>query len=81
MSRAMGCPNCGGPIEMKLGTSWVVVCPWCRHTVMRTDRDLQTLGKVADLVPTAPAHAVGDSGTVGGHPILVGGRFFPPPFS
>tara|TARA_B100001750_G_scaffold67050_1_gene53245 strand:+ start:2823 stop:4745 length:1923 start_codon:yes stop_codon:yes gene_type:complete len=70
----MGCPNCGGPIEMKLGTSWVVVCPWCRHTVMRTDRDLQTLGKVADLVPTAPAHAVGDSGTVGGHPILVGGR-------
>ena len=48
--RQGSCPNCGGPIEFKLGSSAALVCPWCRHSVVRTDRDLRSFGKVADLV-------------------------------
>ena len=70
----MQCPNCGGPIEMKLGSSWAVICSWCRASVVRSDRDLRALGTVADLVPTAPEHAVGDTGTIAGDGIIVGGR-------
>ena len=72
--RQAQCPNCGGPIEWKLGTSAAVVCPWCRFSVVRTDRDLRAIGKIADLVPTAPAMTVGDLGTIGDVGFLVGGR-------
>jgi len=72
--RQAECPNCGGPIEFKLGTSAALVCPWCRFSVVRSDRDLQAIGRVADLVPTAPAMAVGDFGRVGDQPFTVGGR-------
>ncbi|MCB9627561.1 MAG: DUF4178 domain-containing protein [Sandaracinaceae bacterium] len=42
--------------------------------MVRTDRDLQSIGKVADLVPTAAVMAVGDIGTVDGEEFVVGGR-------
>ncbi|MCB9600476.1 MAG: DUF4178 domain-containing protein [Sandaracinus sp.] len=58
--RQAPCPNCGGPIELKLGVSHACVCPYCRFAVVRTDRDLQSIGKVSDLVPTAPELATGD---------------------
>lgn len=72
--RQANCPNCGGPIEFKLGASAALVCPWCRFSVARSDRDLTAVGKVADLVPTAPVMTVGDLGRVDGRPFTVGGR-------
>jgi hypothetical protein len=72
--RQADCPNCGGPIAFKLGTSSALVCPWCRFSVVRSDRDLEAIGKVADLVPTAPVMTVGDLGRVDGEPFTVGGR-------
>jgi len=74
VSRELQCPSCGGPIELKLGSSWAMICPWCSASVMRTDRDLRSLGKVADLAPTSADFAVGDSGTLGGSAIYVAGR-------
>jgi len=41
---------------------------------VRSDRDLQAVGKVADLVPTASPVAVGDSGSIGGKGFTVLGR-------
>ncbi|MEM9193852.1 MAG: DUF4178 domain-containing protein [Myxococcota bacterium] len=72
--RQAQCPNCGGPIEWKLGASAAQVCKWCRFTVVRTDRDMRAIGKVADLVPTAAAMAVGDIGQIGAEGFTVGGR-------
>ncbi|MFZ1700051.1 MAG: DUF4178 domain-containing protein [Pyrinomonadaceae bacterium] len=43
------CPSCGGQIEFKSGSSLVVVCPYCRSAVSRTDRGLEDLGKVAEI--------------------------------
>lgn len=44
------CPNCAGPIEFKKGSTIVVVCPFCRSAVARTDRKLEDLGRVAEIV-------------------------------
>jgi len=73
-ARTANCPNCGGPIEFGLGSSAALVCPHCRYSVVRTDKDLRAIGRVADLVPTAPPIAVGDSGTIGGKGFRVAGR-------
>ena len=50
------------------------MCGYCRFSVVRSDRDLSVIGKVADLVPTAAPIAVGDSGSVGGKAFTVLGR-------
>ncbi len=44
------CPSCAGPIEFTAGSTIVVVCPFCRSAVARTDRGLEDLGKVAEIV-------------------------------
>ncbi len=68
------CPGCGAPIEFGVGSSMAKVCPYCRSTVLRTDRGLQDLGKVADLANTPSLIAVGDQGTLSNRPFEVLGR-------
>lgn len=46
------CPACGAPIELKIGSSMVVVCSHCSSLVARGDRRLENHGKVAALVET-----------------------------
>lgn len=72
--RTARCPNCGGPIAFGLGSSAALVCPHCRYSVVRTGTDLAAIGRVADLVPTAPPIAVGDSGLLAGRAFRVAGR-------
>ncbi|MEM1416939.1 MAG: DUF4178 domain-containing protein, partial [Myxococcota bacterium] len=78
LMRQASCPNCGGPIEFKLGSSLAQVCPFCRFSVVRTDRSLEALGRVADLVPSAAELAPGDRGGLGPEgqreELVVGGR-------
>ncbi|CAN5437776.1 hypothetical protein BH11MYX1_BH11MYX1_07330 [soil metagenome] len=45
------CPNCGAPIEFRYDDSFVRVCGNCNFAVQRTDRGVESLGKVADLTP------------------------------
>jgi hypothetical protein len=45
------CPNCGAEIEFRYDDSFVRICAHCHNAVERTDRGLETLGQVADLVP------------------------------
>jgi hypothetical protein len=72
--RTARCPNCGGPIAFGLGSSAALVCPHCRYSVLRKGTDLQAIGRVADLVPTAPPISVGDSGFAAGRSFRVAGR-------
>jgi hypothetical protein len=75
MAAAQGnCPNCGAPIEFAVGSSLAKVCEFCRNTVVRSDRGLAGLGKIADLVDTPCLVAVGDEGTLAGRPLRVMGR-------
>jgi hypothetical protein len=68
------CPSCGAPVEFKAGTSMSLVCPQCRHVVVRTDRDLKNLGKVADVVFNDSSLAHGDSGVFREKTFTVQGR-------
>lgn len=68
------CPACGGPIEFKIGSSIVVVCEYCNSAIARTDRDLENLGKVADLLDTRSPLEVGMTGSLDGRPFVLTGR-------
>ncbi|HKS09451.1 MAG TPA: DUF4178 domain-containing protein [Pyrinomonadaceae bacterium] len=56
------CPACGAPVEFKSGQSIVVICSYCRSAVARTDRGLNDLGKVAELVETGSPLDIGVRG-------------------
>ncbi len=45
------CPNCGAPLEFRYDDSFVRICDSCHSAVLRTDRGLDSLGKVGDLAP------------------------------
>ena len=47
----VGCPTCGAAVEFRFDDSFVRVCGSCRSAVLRSDRGIETLGKLADLVP------------------------------
>jgi len=49
----VGCPTCGAAVEFRFDDSFVRVCGSCRSAVLRTDRGVETLGQMADLVPIA----------------------------
>lgn len=67
------CPNCGGPIEFRYDDSFVRVCDHCRNAVLRTDRDVESLGKVADLVPIESPLALFAEGRFGSQGFLLVG--------
>ncbi len=68
------CPNCGGSIEFRAGSSLSLVCKYCKHVVVRTDRDLRNLGRVADVTFGDTALAPGDRGTFRGRSFSIEGR-------
>jgi hypothetical protein len=68
------CPNCAGPIEFKAGSTIVVVCPFCRSAVARTDRKLEDLGKVAEIVQSKSPLKLGLRGEYNGNKFELTGR-------
>lgn len=68
------CPSCAAPIEFKSGASLVLVCPFCRSAVARTDRALEDLGKVAEIVESRSPLKVGLKGAFKGHSFELTGR-------
>ena len=56
------CPSCAAAIEFKSGSSIVVICPFCRSAVARTDRALEDLGKVAEIMQSQSPLRVGLKG-------------------
>lgn len=57
------CPSCAGPLEFTSGSTIVIVCPFCRSAVSRTDRALEDLGKVAEIVQSESPLRLGLKGT------------------
>lgn len=68
------CPGCGAPIAFKSGSSVVVVCEYCHSVVARTDRALEDLGKVAEVIETNSPLDIGLRGTYQGVPFELTGR-------
>ena len=57
------CPSCGAQIEFTAGSTIVLVCPYCRSAVARTDRGLEDLGKVAEIADSESPLKLGLKGT------------------
>src|SRR6516225_3618147 len=74
MSVKVSCPDCGGPVEFKIGSAMVSVCPYCRSVVARGDRKIEDLGKVAALADTDSQLEIGLKGRYEGVPFYLTGR-------
>lgn len=68
------CPSCGAPIVFKIGASMSQVCGSCKSVVVRSDRGLENLGRVADVVTTDRGLAVHDRGNFRGRNFEVLGK-------
>jgi len=68
------CPACGAPVTFEISSSLVVVCPSCRSIVARTDRGLESLGKVAELSESRSPLKIGLHGQFRGLPFRLTGR-------
>jgi hypothetical protein len=68
------CPSCAGPIEFRAGSTIVLVCPYCRSAVARTDRSLTDLGKVAEIARSSSPLKLGLKGTFKGNSFELTGR-------
>lgn len=68
------CPSCGAPIEFAIGSSAVVVCTYCRSVVARTDRGVESHGKVAALIETGSPLRTGVTGKYKNNGFRVTGR-------
>lgn len=68
------CPSCGAPIEFKAGSTIVLVCPFCRSAVARTDRGLEDIGKVAEIADSESPLKLGLKGEYKGARFELTGR-------
>lgn len=68
------CPSCAAPIEFQKGSTIVLVCPYCRSAVARTDRGLSDLGKVAEIADSQSPLKLGLKGTFNGEQFELTGR-------
>ena len=68
------CPSCAAPIEFQKGSTIVLVCPFCRSAVARTDRALEDLGKVAEIADSQSPLKLGLSGEFNGSKFELTGR-------
>lgn len=71
---AANCPTCAGPVEFTAGSTIVIVCPYCRSVVARTDRGLEDLGKVAEVAESGSPLRIGLKGTYNGARFELTGR-------
>lgn len=74
MTTTANCPSCGGPVTFAIGSSAVVVCDYCRSVVARSDRGLESFGKVADLIDTGSPLRRGATGKYRGQSFRITGR-------
>jgi hypothetical protein len=68
------CPSCAAPVEFQSGSTIVLVCPFCRSAIARTDRDLKDLGKVAEIAQSESPLKLGLNGTFKEHRFKLTGR-------
>jgi hypothetical protein len=68
------CPSCAGPLEFKSGSTVVIVCPFCRSAIARSDRTLEDLGKVAEVAESQSPLKLGLKGSYNGNRFELTGR-------
>jgi len=73
-ARTAACPNCGATIEFRWSGAVQTICPYCKAVLVRRDLDLEKVGMVSDLPPTASPVQLGTEGKFDGDAFVVVGR-------
>ena len=73
-ARTAACPNCGATIEFRWSGAVQTICPYCKAVLVRRDLDLEKVGTVSDLPPTASPIQLGTEGNFEGDAFVVVGR-------
>jgi hypothetical protein len=68
------CPSCGAPIAFRSAGLPIVVCDFCRSTVMRRGPDLELIGVAARVPETITPLQIGSRGTYDGTAFELIGR-------
>ncbi|MCC6525700.1 MAG: DUF4178 domain-containing protein [Polyangiaceae bacterium] len=74
LDRETSCPSCGAPVRFAFAGARAVVCGHCRFVVARTDRGLEAVGRMADLLAIPTPLQVGVDGRWRGNAFVVEGR-------
>ena len=61
--RRYPCPSCGAEIVFHSPISVTCVCPYCRSLIVRRDRDLEAMGKMAKLPDDVTPFQIGVTGS------------------
>ena len=73
MALTASCPSCGAAVVFRSASSVFAVCDYCRSTLVRHDRELEDIGKMAALVEDRSPLRLGAEGRYGGvHFALIG---------
>ena len=70
----LSCPSCGGEVDFKSRSSVYQVCPYCASMLLRTDINLENLGKSASLPPEMTPFQLGTTGTFDGIDFVLIGK-------
>ncbi len=68
------CPSCGAPVDFRTSAALLAVCAFCRSTLIRKDMNLETLGRMADLLKDASPVQLMTQGLFQGRGFTVVGR-------
>lgn len=62
MIRSCQCPSCGAKVEFRACTTLLAICEYCQSTLIRSDIDVENIGKMADLMPDSSLLQIGTQG-------------------
>lgn len=56
------CPSCGSEVKFQSSVSVTCVCPACRSLIVRKDKDVEAIGKIAELPDDISPFQIGTQG-------------------
>jgi len=68
------CPSCGAEIKFQSPISVTCICPYCRSLIVRKDKDVEAMGKMAELPDDISPIQIGTQGIYNGTHFGVIGR-------
>ena len=62
MQQQFNCPSCGAAVTFQSSISVSTVCPYCRSLLVRHDKDVELIGKMAELPQDISPFQIGTTG-------------------
>lgn len=70
----LACPSCGAEVVFHSKASVFAVCSFCKSTLVRQDQNLESIGKMSELIDDLTPLQIGTTGTFDGRRFELIGR-------